>query len=814
MASQIFEVAILISLKDAASGKLDHVQDHLRSLGKEGKETLRTFEDLRKDLRQGLVLGGIGVAGLEAMRGGIKSAADYESAVTDLRASVATLGKDGAVNIAKLNDEMAQFEALGVKLGNTLPGSTKDFLELFTSLRQNGLQANIILDGAGERVAKLAVATHNVPAELGKEFAQLGEMFNFKGAEFGPATDLFAKLHGAVGLQPSQLIEGAKFAQLRGGLPLGFTGIKGATTMANLLGILRTTGLEGGIGGREMAGLIMGLSVNSKEQKKADAILKKKFGIDLKFFDHGEFAGEENMMKQFGKLSVLNPEQRLDLLRKRFKTQEAIGPASVFIDKGLEGYEKFQGRVKDAIDLESKVTMITETWNSRLQNVTGTLDNVKATAFTPLLNQLKPVLDATNNLLAELQTFGKEHQTLALIGTDIVGLGSVALIAVGGFKAMRAAWGLWKIASAIGSGEAGLLAFLKTTKVEAETTGVALESAGVKASGLKGKLGSIPATVKTAIVLVGIEYAIQKVSELYNAWKEYKQALGEQADAAKGAESSYDKLEKALAAQGKKPDQTIDKMAAISAFQSLNINDQLLKGLRGDLSIWFPFAGQRPFGTDYTGFNPKVAGRVFKERAPELAHLGPMKEFLRMIETMPQLTQEARAKIKETLEKDWPETFRTAKKELDGVEEGAKAAAPELSNLAPRAKETADSFGRLSPAVSDATQAMSLFAFKLGGFVPGQGGGAVGAPAKASGGTVISDGWAYVHAKEDIVPARVTASYNRRAQQSAPAHSGAGGVHIGSIHLHGVPQDSAVWNNPGRLAEMVADQLRRQRERD
>src|SRR5262249_42094263 len=145
-------------------------------------------------LREGLTFGAIGIAGLEALKGGIKSAADFESALTDLRASVATLGKDGAVDVAKLNDEMGRFETLAVRLGNTLPGSTQDFLELFTSLRQNGLQTNVILDGAGEKVAKLAVATHNRPAELGKEFAQLGEMFNLQGQDFGLATDLFAKL--------------------------------------------------------------------------------------------------------------------------------------------------------------------------------------------------------------------------------------------------------------------------------------------------------------------------------------------------------------------------------------------------------------------------------------------------------------------------------------------------------------------------------------------------------------------------------------------------------------------------------------------
>src|SRR5260370_7678919 len=91
---------------------------------------------------------------------------------------------------------MARFQTLGIKLGNTLPGSTQDFVEMFTVLKQGGMQTERILGGAAQAVANLAVVTHQNPAELGKEFAQLGEMFQLNTQkEWNQAPSVFAPVY-------------------------------------------------------------------------------------------------------------------------------------------------------------------------------------------------------------------------------------------------------------------------------------------------------------------------------------------------------------------------------------------------------------------------------------------------------------------------------------------------------------------------------------------------------------------------------------------------------------------------------------------
>src|ERR1700683_265258 len=176
MGSEVFQLAILISLKDAASGQLERFADRLRATGKEGRQTLKTMEELRADLAKGMEMGAIGFAGLELLHKGIDTAAEFESAFTALKMAIGTMGSDGSVNLAKLNDEMSQFEVLGMRLGNTLPGSIRDFTEGFTALRESGIGTQDILAGVGEMEAKLALVSNMTPKELAPDFGELVKM--------------------------------------------------------------------------------------------------------------------------------------------------------------------------------------------------------------------------------------------------------------------------------------------------------------------------------------------------------------------------------------------------------------------------------------------------------------------------------------------------------------------------------------------------------------------------------------------------------------------------------------------------------------
>ena len=795
MSSQIFELAILISLKDAAAGGLDRVQAKVRDLGKDGKATLKTFEELRADLKKGLDLGGIGVAELAMLRGGIKTAGDFESAITDLRLSIEQTGKDGALDLSKLNDQMNRFEALGVKLGNQLPGTTQDFIEMFIALKQGGLDTETILKGAGEQVAYLSVLTKSVPKELAKDFAHIGEQFSLKPEEFAPSADKFLRLYRSVGLHPSQLIEGSKFAQLRGGLPLGLKGLSGLSAMSTLLGTLKMAGLEGGVGGRELAAVLLGLVGSSKAQRKADAELRKR-GIDLTFFDKkGEFLGDENLIAQFTKLRSLSSRDRAELLKKRFN-ETALGPIAALADKGSEGYQNLVQKMAAVPQLQSQMNEATATWNAKLESLLGTVENLKATAFLPLLDTIKPIADSLNTAVGHVQEFSKAHPELSKYAGGLIGLSSAVLIATGAYKTLTAVTGLYRIAIAMSA---------RSTDAAAVSMGRA-ETAGYRMGrAVKGASGTVTIAVKTAAII----YAIEKLMELKQAWQDWQQAMEDQGSAARGEHIAYKRYKDLMKAQGKSvPEQMISGEVS-QALAQLNSNRNLEFTLDSDRLVpaWRRFLTPSAIMRDITNpYGSDLAGGI-KKYAPGLAEPEVMRGFLSKIEAGAlNLSEEARGKLRQSLESAFPESFRKAREEVDA--------------LAPRARVLEERFGDLAPKISDAAQAAELFSLRAA-----RDNGAQNAdhptgsgprldllrpPSRAMGGDVLDEGIVHVHRGERIVRAAdVTRGYS---SAGTGARASAGLVVHGDIHIH-VPAGSKTADDPRHLLDYITHEVRRQRER-
>lgn len=134
MAGSVYELGILLSLRDAASGGIERAEGKLRSLGKEGKHTLQTFEDLRKGMQRDLAIAGVGIGGLMLLKGGVMAAADYESALLDLKSAYQEVTSAGGLSANEQASQLNQLEHLAVKLGNRLQGNTGDSKEVAIAL--------------------------------------------------------------------------------------------------------------------------------------------------------------------------------------------------------------------------------------------------------------------------------------------------------------------------------------------------------------------------------------------------------------------------------------------------------------------------------------------------------------------------------------------------------------------------------------------------------------------------------------------------------------------------------------------------------
>lgn len=485
MSSEAFELAILLSLRDVASGRLDRFEDKLRATGRAGRDFLQEYEGLRKSLGRDLAIGGVGIATLGVLKRGVTVAGDFEDAVTGLRTSITELNADGSVDVARLNEEMRRLDEIGKRLGNNLPGNTQDFLELFSTLKEGGVATKEIIDGAGEAVANLAVVSKQLPKELAVPFAEFGQQFQLKGTDYVKLADLFARARSATGATPAELVEASKYFQLRAGASLGLTGFESASATTQMLAMLGRKGLKGSDAGTGLSAVFSRLVVTTPEQKKALAELRQKEHIDLQFFDKkGKFLGIENAIGQLEKLDKLSTETRTKIVKRLFE-QEGMGAANILIDAGIKGYRESNDELQRKLSLQDQVNEKTATFNQKMEALGGTLDNLKVTVFEPMLPPLTTAANKANELVGNLQGFAEAHPTLTSTATYTVAIGAAALTAYSGVKVLITGWKLWRLASMVGSSEKGLLSFLAQTKTEAAATAAVVESSAAKVAAAK-----------------------------------------------------------------------------------------------------------------------------------------------------------------------------------------------------------------------------------------------------------------------------------------------------------------------------------------
>ncbi len=640
MASEVFNLAILLSLKDAASGGLDQFSAKLRSAGKDGKAFTQTFEDLREEMNKGLAIGGVGLASLALLAKGVQVAGNFQSTVTDLRTTFSQLGADGKVNLNQLGSDMQKAEAIAMRLGSALPGTTEDVLKTIQVLKMNGLATETILNGAADAVYNLAVASGELPTETAKNFAQFGQLFKLKPEEYKSAADTFSRLFTSSGIGSSELIEASKYFQGRAGSALGISGLKDAEQTVRVLGLLRKQGLEGSIAGTSLNNLFMGFLTARKKKDDPIERLKELEGIDIKLFDDkGNFAGIDNLFKQLEPLQKLTEEKRVDYLKEIFG-EEGMSAATAILKTGADGWRVYNAEQNKTISLQQKNAEKAKDFNNQLEALTGSAKNLVVTAFEPMLPSITSGITSLNGMVSSLQQFGKENPNLIKTLGTIALYGSTAMVVVGSFKALTSAWKLFQLTTTLSRGD-GLLSFLNGVSQSADTTSKrvagfsgSLETANKKATGLKGTWQNL---MKSPAVSLGVQFgtvvaaeiALKAIFDLVSKIEERSQKLLENA---KAAGKSYDEMMGAGLLFNKPGDFGKDNQflsvfdsKATDLLQKMNEGRVLEFALNPDRkNFWETFTTPATFGwtkeqgtTEYSGkalFNPEIAVKEFKKQ--------------------------------------------------------------------------------------------------------------------------------------------------------------------------------------------------------
>jgi TP901 family phage tail tape measure protein len=470
------------------------------------REMRKELSDLQKESQRATKIGAAGLTGLVATGAGLKTAGNLQDAMDDLRVSIMRAGKDGKVDMQALNAQMQQFEALAIRLGNNLPGSTRTMANLFSSMREGGMDAKLILGGAGEAAAFLAVTSKEDFEALGKVYAQLSTMAQIRPEDQSKVADLLARINTISGYKPTELIEAAKYSIPRGGLPLGLKGYAGLSSNLQLLGLMKRYGLEGSVGGEGIANLMERLPMNTPKAKKAGA----KAGFEF-FGKKGEFLGVENMIAQFEKLNKFSTKERASILHDVFGARGT--PAAVaFSEIGLKGYKAYAQELGSVASLQDKINIETQKFGTLIENVKGTAENALAKTFLPLMQSLKPTIDRANVVLGAFGDFMGQHPTVSKYAAEVLALGSAALAGYAAFIKIKTAIQIYQITSRIAGAEKSLVNSLQATSGMARQLTTNIESASGTVRGSGSKLGGGIASSITSAIGVGVTaFAIETV---------------------------------------------------------------------------------------------------------------------------------------------------------------------------------------------------------------------------------------------------------------------------------------------------------------
>lgn len=375
---------------------------------------------------------------------------NLESATTDLR--VAMMDSNG-----KISKDFDAIAAEAKKLGEKLPGGTKDFMLGARALIEQGMPTTAIANGGLRASSNFGALLGMDQYQAATTVAKVREAHGLADDELPKAADLMQRGRYGFGIAPTDYLEVAKYAApTYNSMKMG--GIDKMRELLAIQGLAAQVGLEASSFGTNYSQMLIrtsqiGSRTNRKsaEAKEVKALMAE-HGISMEFFDKsGEWAGNRNMVQQLEKLRPLSTEDRLKVSNRLFGV-EAGRPALRLADAGIEGYDKALATIDAQASLDSRIEMKMGTFAAKLEALGGTIENVRAQIAKQFGDGSKPVMDNLSSLVSgPMQGFFERNPGAGTAG--LLGLG-----AGGAYLGGRLGGGLLKSLILRGAPAAGAVA--------------------------------------------------------------------------------------------------------------------------------------------------------------------------------------------------------------------------------------------------------------------------------------------------------------------------------------------------------------------
>lgn len=343
----------------------------------------------------------------------VNAFAPAEDAATQLK--MALMGGDG-----KVSEDFQKITDLATRLGDKLPGTTADFQNMMTLLRQQGMSSTAILGGLGEATAFLGVQLKMPGAEAAAFAAKMQSATRTVDGDMMGLMDVVQRTFN-IGTDSGNLLQG--FASLSPALNLiGKDGLEASKMLAPLLVMMDQTGMAGESAGNALSKVFQA-GLQEDKVSKANAAMKDK-GISLDFTNGaGEFGGIDQLFAQLEKLEALTSAQRTGVLQTLFGDDAAtMQVVNTMMAKGVAGYQDVVGKMNDQGSINQRVEAQLGTLSNVADAAKGNLTEAMVAIGATAAPALKNLLNGVGAAAARLGQWAQENPQLTATIVKVVAI--------------------------------------------------------------------------------------------------------------------------------------------------------------------------------------------------------------------------------------------------------------------------------------------------------------------------------------------------------------------------------------------------------
>ena len=383
----------------------------------------------------------------------IREYMEQEQASTELK--VTMMRADGTFGAFEEINKQAK------QLGNVLPGTTQDFINLAKSLKEQGVKDEVLTSGGLKAAAELAVLMNMGQEEGGTFTARMIEAHGLNPDDLNKAADMTQRAYFAFGLKKEDMGEAMKYYAPNVNA-LGLTGEANYRKLLALQGLAARQGLEGSMFGTNFSMMLSKLGEGPKALEMAKKGMKgeardvlKKAGVKFNFYNKdGTLKDIESIVKELEKFDVvrkkLGDEEALLAMRQMFGEQGGR-VAKILAQQGVEGLTQALADMDEQADKTMRITEKTSTLSAAFEQLEGVATLLSGTIGETLRDSLlwlsTNLQDFIENTLQPFVNNNKELVKWIMVGAA----GLIALAAVGGtlllvFAGLNAMWVMGRFA--------------------------------------------------------------------------------------------------------------------------------------------------------------------------------------------------------------------------------------------------------------------------------------------------------------------------------------------------------------------------------